>query len=224
MRLVLVRHGDSHHSRRGVIGGPTGCTGLTPQGIRQAHALAARLRTTGELGAAPMLLCSPWPRARETAALLAPALPDAGVREEPGLRELDPGEADGLSWEDYRARYPVFDLQAAPERPFAPGGESWAAFTARVDATLHRLTEAGPERTVVAVTHAGFIVAAFLDLFGAVGRRSGLPLWPDEAAGRRPERRARLDPTHTALTEWRVAGGTWQLVRYNDASHLARPV
>lgn len=222
MRLVLIRHGDSHHSRRGVIGGPAGCTGLTERGAQQARALAARLRATGELGEDVALLCSPWPRARETADLLAPALPGAAVHEDPGLRELNPGEADGLSWEDYRTRYEVLDLQAAPERPFAPGGESWVAFTTRVEVTLQRLAEHPPERTVVAVTHAGFIVAAFLGLFGAVVRRAGLRLGPDDAAGRRPERRVWLDPTHTAVTEWRVTDATWHLARYNDASHLTQ--
>lgn len=208
MRLVLIRHGDSHHSRRAVIGGPTGCTGLTRQGIQQGQALATRLRATAELGEAITLLCSPWPRARETADILAPALPGATVQEDPGLRELDPGEADGLSWEDYRARYEAFDLQTFPERPFSPGGESWTTFTGRVEATLRRLAQRFAGKTVVAVTHAGFIVTTFLALF--------------DIGGRRPARRALLDPAHTALTEWRVAGATWSLTRYNDASHLAQ--
>jgi broad specificity phosphatase PhoE len=221
MRLVLVRHGESHHSRRGVIGGPNGCTGLTAQGIEQATTLAARLRATGELGHDVALRCSPWPRARETAGLLAPALPGVVVQEDPGLRELDPGEADGLPWEEYRTRYETFDLQSDPDRPFAPGGESWGAFTARVAATLQRLAEQPAGQTVVAVTHAGFIVAAFLGLFGQGVRRSGLRLWPDDEGGGRREARVWLDPTHTALTEWRVTGTTWHLACYNDASHLA---
>jgi probable phosphoglycerate mutase len=220
MRLVLIRHGDSHHSRRRVIGGPTGCTGLTERGAQQASALMTRLRATGELGSDVTLVCSPWPRARETAELLAPAFPGAAIGDDSGLRELDPGEADGLSWDEYRARYTVFDLQAAPDRPFAPGGESWASFTTRVEATLLRLADGPAERTVVAVTHAGVIVAAFLWLFGAAVRRSSLPLWPAGPAERPPERRAWLDPTHTALTEWRVDGASWHLARYNDTSHL----
>lgn len=206
VRLILIRHGDSHHSRRGVIGGPIGCTGLTERGTQQARALGAQLRATGDLGEGVTLLSSPWPRARETADLLALAPPGITVEAHPGLRELDPGEADGLSWADYRARYGAFDLQTSPDRPFSPGGESWTAYTARVETTLEGLAERFAGRTVVAVTHAGFIVNAFLSLFGVPGPGS--------------RRRAWLDPVHTALTEWRVAGTSWHLIRYNDASHL----
>lgn len=206
MRLVMVRHGESHHGLRGVIGGAAGCTGLTERGAQQARALADRLQATGELGLVATLVSSPWPRARETAALLVPAMPSAAVELEAGLCELDPGEADGLSWEDYRVRYGGFDLQEFPDRPFAPGGESWTAYTDRVESTLRRLAERFGGQTVVAVTHGGFIVTAFLALFGAGDHRRG--------------RIARLDPAHTSLTEWRVTGTRWQLTRYNDTHHL----
>ena len=61
--------------------------------------------------------------------------------------------------------------------------------------------ELGP---LIAVTQAGFIVASVLVAFG-------IP---------RPGTRARLDPRHTSLTEWRFADGIWQLERYNDICHL----
>lgn len=210
VRLILIRHGDSHHSRRGVIGGPIGCTGLTERGTQQARALGTRLRAAGDLGDGVALLSSPWPRARETADLLASSLTGTAVEAHPGLRELDPGEADGLSWADYRARYGAFDLQASPDRPFSPGGESWSACAARVETTLEEIAARFAGRTVLAVTHAGFIVNAFLSLFGV----------PIHGAGRR----AWLEPVHTALTEWRVAGTSWHLVRYNDAAHITDQV
>jgi hypothetical protein len=59
-------------------------------------------------------------------------------------------------------------------------------------------------QTVVAVSHAGFVVASLLVAFD-------IP---------RPGTGARLEPAHTSLTEWRVADAIWTLVRYNDASHL----
>jgi probable phosphoglycerate mutase len=206
MRLVLIRHAESHHSLRGVIGGPTGCAGLTERGVRQARLLADRLAATGEVNECGVLLCSPWPRASQTAAILAPALPPVSLEEDAGLCELHPGDADGLSWDDYRASFGAFDLQKDPYRPFAPGGESWADFIGRAEATLHRLAERFDGRTVIAVTHAGFVVASFLVLF--------------DATAPRPARRAWLDPVHTALTEWRVSGMTWRLAGYNDAFHL----
>jgi probable phosphoglycerate mutase len=89
-------------------------------------------------------------------------------------------------------------------RPFAPGGENWLQFIERVHATLHRLAETYAEQTVLVATHAGFIVASFLVLFRVP--RSGVEAW--------------LDPLHTSLTEWQVAGGVWTLRRYNDTAHL----
>lgn len=74
MRLILIRHGESHHTLRGVIGGPAGCTGLTERGVGQARALARRLTATGELADCAALLCSPWSRARQTAEILMEAL------------------------------------------------------------------------------------------------------------------------------------------------------
>jgi broad specificity phosphatase PhoE len=204
VRLILIRHGEAHHSFNGLIAGDRGCTGLTERGIAQSRALARRLLATGELRDCVALLSSPVRRARQTADLLAAALPGAPLEEMPDLRELHPGDADGLSWDDYRARFGAFDLRAEPQRPFAPGGETWDAFTTRVRATLDGLAARYAGQTVAAVTHAGFIVVATLLLFA-------IP---------RPGTGARIDPEHTALTEWQVTNGIWRLVRYNDAYHL----
>jgi probable phosphoglycerate mutase len=206
VRLILIRHGESHHTLRGVIGGAIGCAGLTERGIRQAWALAERLRATGELDDCRALLSSPWPRARQTADILAPALSAGVVEEEPNLCEVNPGEADGLAWEDYRARYGDFDLQSSPSRPFAPGGESWDDFIRRARVALDGLRERFDGQTVVAVTHAGFVVASFLLAIDATARRPAMRLW--------------IDPAHAALTEWQVSGSVWRLARYNDAGHL----
>jgi broad specificity phosphatase PhoE len=80
-------------------------------------------------------------------------------------------------------------------------------FRARVAAAFERLVAEHDGRTVVAVSHGGFIVASFLALLAVAN----------------DDRRARLDPTHTSLTEWERDGGPWRLVRYNDAAHLVDP-
>jgi broad specificity phosphatase PhoE len=98
MRLVLIRHGESEHAVNNIVGGPRGCQGLTPRGREQAGRLAERLRRTGELADCAALLTSPWPRARQTAEILQPALPVTAVTEDPNLCELLPGQADGLTW------------------------------------------------------------------------------------------------------------------------------
>lgn len=204
MRLVMIRHGESHHSLRGVIGGPKGCTGLTEKGRSQARALAKRLKSTGELHPCQAILSSPLPRARETASALEEVLGPGAVREDPDLFEIRPGAADGLTWTAFRSRYEQFDLPSFPERPFSPGGESWRAFLERVETTCCALAERYDSQTVAAVTHSGFIVAAMLVIFGIP--RPGTGAW--------------LEPTHTSMTEWEVTDRRWKLVRYNDVCHL----
>ena len=204
MRLTLVRHAESHHSQRGLIADVRGCAGLTEHGVDQSRLLARRFSLSTGPAAPDALLTSPVPRARQTADILTAALAALSPAEDDGLCELCPGEADGMAWDAYRARFGSFDLIAEPDRPFAPGGESWAAFTRRVRVTLDRLVRVYDGRSVVAVTHAGFIVASVLVAFD-------IP---------RPGTRARLDPRHTSLTEWWVEEGIWHLERFTDATHL----
>jgi broad specificity phosphatase PhoE len=206
MRLVLIRHAESEHAVNNIVGGPRGCRGVTPRGREQAGRLADRLRRTGELADCAVLLTSPWPRARQTAEILRPALPATAVTEDPNLCELLPGQADGLTWDAYRAQYGMFDLPAEPERPFAPGGESWLEFHGRVRRTMAGLAEQFAGQTVAAVTHSGFIVVSLLALFD-------IP---------RPGTGARFDVDYTSLATWRMAGSAWQLERYNDTWHLNR--
>lgn len=203
MRLLLIRHGESEPGLRQLIAEKQ-CPGLTPRGLQQVQALARRLTSTSEVSECQRLLCSPILRARQTAEALNNSLPTLSIEFDEDLCELHPGEADGLSWEAYHAAYGTFDLLTSPTRVFAPGGESWQQFVARVRATLDRLAARFAGQTVVAVTHAGFIVASVLVLFA-------IP---------RPGTAAYLDPDFTSLTEWRTDSAGWQLVRFNDVAHL----
>jgi broad specificity phosphatase PhoE len=204
MKLVLIRHAESHHGRQGIIAGPGHCAGLTEVGQQQAAGLAARLARSGELNNCRRLLSSPVLRAQQTAAVVQAALAWPDSEDDQRLCEIDPGAANGMGWADYRQRYGEFDLIAQPARPFAPGGESWNTFLRRVELTMADLAERHAGQTVVAVSHAGFIVGALLALFA-------IP---------RPGTGARIDPGHTSLTTWRHEGGVWQLDQFNDRLHL----
>ena len=95
MRLILVRHGDAHAGFGGVIGGRTGCLGLTDLGRRQAEALRQHLASSGRVRA-DALLASELPRAIETAAIIAPGLGVEAFGQACDLCEVHTGEADGL--------------------------------------------------------------------------------------------------------------------------------
>ena len=205
MRLVLVRHGDAHAGFGGVIGGRTGCTGLTDLGRRQAEALRDHLLSSGRVKA-DVLIVSEIPRAIETAQIIGPGLGLEIARHECDLCEVHTGEADGLAWEEYTATYGSFDMQAEPDRVFAPEGDSWNSFHARVDGMLQRMAADHPDETVVAVCHAGVITAAVRGVLGI----------PHEGDG------AQLRPSNTGLTELEhdPVLDRWTLDSFNETAHL----
>lgn len=206
MRLVLVRHGDARAGFQGVIGGHRGCAGLTDLGRRQAEALRDHLASTGRLRA-DVLLASELARAVETASIIAPGLGLESFAQECDLCELHPGDGDGLTWTEYATAYGSFSMEEEPDRVFAPGGESWTTFHQRVHRMLARLAVEYADRTVVAVCHAGVIIASVRELLSA----------------RRPGSEAQVRPTNTGLTEWEhdPATGRWTLHSFNETAHLA---
>jgi probable phosphoglycerate mutase len=209
-RLVLVRHGQAQVHVDGILGGEVHCRGLSDLGRRQVAALRDRLKRTGELGEVDALYASTLPRAVETAEILAPALGDLEILRERELREFDPGEADGLTWEEFQERYPPPDVWD-PHVPRTPGSESWAAFGERVERALTGLVAAHEGDTVVVACHGGVIEHAF-HLWG-LSTLGGLA----------------LDIENASITEflwaepwpWHQPGPpAWRLVRHNDAAHL----
>jgi broad specificity phosphatase PhoE len=208
MRLVLIRHGDAHAGFGGVIGGRTGCAGLTDLGRRQAEALRDHLASSGRLKA-DVLIVSEIPRAIETAEIIAPGLGLSIARHDCDLCEVHTGAADGLAWEEYTAQYGSFSMEAEPDRVFAPEGDSWNSFHERVQLLLERLAVDHPSETVVAVCHAGVIMAAMRGLLG-------IPHFGGA------ERVAQLKPSNTGLTEWEhdPETGRWALHSFNETHHL----
>ena len=95
-RLVLVRHGESRATVERFLGGPRTCTGLTDFGRLQAAALRDRLMSGHDV-TATALYASNFPRAIETATIVAPAIGSLSITVDSGWGEHDPGpDCDGL--------------------------------------------------------------------------------------------------------------------------------
>lgn len=205
MRLILVRHGEGYAGFDGVISGPRGCRGLTERGRRQAEALRRYLTATGRVHS-EVLLASVLPRAIETAQIIAPALGLEAIRQECDLCEIHTGEADDLTWTEYATRYGSFNMESEPERVFAPGGESWMTFHQRVLKMCRQIAAEFTDQTVVAVCHAGVIMASIRVLFGV----------PHPGTG------AQLRPVNTGMTEWEHDQqlDRWTLKSFNEHAHL----
>ena len=206
-RLFLIRHGESVAQVEGFMSGHYTCRGLSDLGRRQVEALRDRLARTGEIQA-DVVLTSILPRAIETASIIAPAIGGGDAIQDCELCEIHIGEAEGLTWDEIRERYPRPDL---PQDSYIPGAESWAQFNERVGTALRRYVEEHADRTIVAAVHGGIISAStsvLLEMPLGHGRLSPLANASiTEWAYRVPEWGPRDEPR-------------WQLVRYNDAAHL----
>lgn len=96
-------------------------------------------------------------RSRQTAEALGRAgLPLPPPLIEPDLAEQDFGDWQGRSWGEIDAG----DFWQAPATSVPPGGESFAQVVARVRSAVQRLSAAHEGRDIVAVAHAGSIMAA----------------------------------------------------------------
>jgi probable phosphoglycerate mutase len=213
-RIVLVRHGEAECNLNRVIGGPKGCTGLTPLGRTQVAALADRLYESGELRQATALYSSVLPRATETANRLRPVVgpgPEAlgPVRERCDLCELHPGDADGMEWSEMVETFSVPDWDKDPTVPIAPGGESWSEFVARASGAVRDVVRQHPGELVVAAVHAGVIEATMIDFLGVA-----------------PEiyQRGWVRIAHASMTEWEWVPSMdrFALLRFNDSWGVPR--
>ncbi len=122
MRLTLFRHARSIHIQSGFISRIKSCTGLLPKGYAQSRPWRA---ASGSLATTPAArYCFPAP-------FYAPSRPPKFLRKpcqdypilDPELVELRPGDADGMTYPEYRERYGDFNPEHDPTRLFAPTAE-----------------------------------------------------------------------------------------------------
>ena len=200
MRLLLIRHGETDWNRAGRWQGHADVP-LSDHGRVQAAALGERLHALGE--AFEAIYTSDLARARDTAVAIATVF-GVPLTADPSWREMDLGRWSGSSRDEIRELYPEeWRRIAAGEDLPRGGGETLAAFAARVGDALERLAVRHAGRLVAVVTHGGTIRIALLHALG-------LPL-------------ARLrDVAAVANTEWvelRATAGAWTVIRPGDADH-----
>ncbi len=148
--IWLIRHGQTElnkaHRYQGATDSP-----LTPFGIRQAKALAQRLRRTPF----KLAITSPATRARLTAeAILGDR--EAPMRDDPRWAETHHGRWEGLTYREVCARFPQEAVtrfaDALNGRP--SGGESLAEVATRVAEGWAALLQQNPGGRVLVATHA----------------------------------------------------------------------
>jgi broad specificity phosphatase PhoE len=118
---------------------------------------------TSRLGAAPpsTIWSSDLVRAKETAAKIAKHF-GVPLRPSTGLREMNFGAWEGLSWKEVEAQFPEDARTWARGFPHhrPPGGDFFVEFQSRVIAELKNLATDAKYGYTLVVTHAGFIRVA----------------------------------------------------------------
>ena len=148
--IWLVRHGQTELNKarryQGAVDSP-----LTPFGMRQAEALAQRLRRIPF----KLAIISPTDRARLTAEAILGAR-EAPMIEDPRWAETHHGRWEGLTYREVRARFPQEAVarfaDALHGKPV--GGESLAEVAERVAEGWHALLGQHPGGRILVVTHA----------------------------------------------------------------------
>ena len=209
-RIVLVRHGESNVTVQRVIGGLRSCSGLSDLGRQQAERLRDRWAVDPEFEP-DVLVSSTYPRAVQTAEIVAAAFPGRTVEQRAEFGEHDPGpDCDGMGYDEFVERFGVGGWRT--DDPYAtvyPGGETVAAFQYRVGAALKALIDDHADRSAVVFCHGGVIDALLRHVLRAPSRGA-----------------FEVFTRNTSITEFeRVsrdgAPAIWRLVRYNDSAHLA---
>ena len=148
MTIYLIRHGETEGNRLGIVQPPE--LPLNEKGLRQAAAVAQRLRSAG----ITRILSSDLERARMTANALARET-DAAVEIEPLLAERSFGDLRGRPYASFD-----FDPMALDYEP--PEGESWDAFHQRAALAWRRVEQAAraADGALAVVTH-GLVCHSF---------------------------------------------------------------
>lgn len=209
MRLVLVRHGETDWNKTRRIQGISDLE-MNETGRKQAEALAQALRDKK----VEAIYSSPLKRARDTAHAIGRYHPVEIVTLS-GLRELDAGEVDGLTYKEMAIRFGDFlekwMKDCTSVRP--PGGCTLPELQEQVWSAIEEILErqrpgkAGrkkdEEGVVLAVTH-------FFPILSIISRAVGLDL--SEC------RRLRLDLASMCTLDFNPKRTV--LVSFNDTCHL----
>jgi ribonuclease H / adenosylcobalamin/alpha-ribazole phosphatase len=151
--LVLVRHGDTDHTRQRLFSGRTGADpALNDDGRAQIRATAEWLAPLATQS--PVLLSSPLRRTRDSAEIVAARL-ELGFEIDDGLAEAAFGSWEGLSYTQVVERDPeaFTNWLADPAHPAGGSGDSLVSMSARMEETRERLLKAYAGQVVIAMTH-----------------------------------------------------------------------
>ena len=202
-RLLLVRHGITEYNSSRRFAGYSDVE-LSAAGCRQVERLRDHLANEKF----DAVYSSDLKRAVATAEVISSGR-KVDIVTCPELREINYGDAEGLTFEEISRLYPElaesianFNLQLE-----FPGGESFEGFIARTCTLMDRLNEYVPGQTILIVSHSGPLRVLVCHLLGI-----------DQSHWRK----FRLDNASLSVLETYPQGAIISLL--NDTSHLRADV
>lgn len=196
--VYMVRHGETDANIKDIIQGESDVP-LNANGIRQAECVGKRLKDFPF----DAIYSSDLSRAAVTARSIADGREIIYTEE---LREWHLGIWQGKSLEYVEKEYPEeFEMFRTNSIYFRPaGGESICEFRDRAAKFLAEIAKKHTDQTVLCVTHGGFLRAVLLNIME-------MEKYPNKA---------RTDNTSISCFKTVDGGKSWQLVMWNDSSHL----
>ena len=158
--LVFIRHGETDMAGRF-------CGHSDPELNQSGETQIARAAEEVVPLGIQRIYSSDLVRAARTATVIGRRI-GLGLELQPGLREMYFGLWEGLSWQEIEERYPSEAAEWSEEfrSRSAPGGETYADFTTRVDAAIATLLSETPASVTAVVSHRGVINYALTKFFG----------------------------------------------------------
>lgn len=195
-KIIFVRHGETPHNSDGKLIGWRTDIPLSDDGRQDALRSAAKLRHYK----IDIIYHSDMLRTTETAHIISAELGLTTTAEQL-LRERDLGEFDGHSLAELKAKNPEW-----VERFFdhadcswcTPGGESLSSVHIRFRKLINKLHNQHPDKTVLLVTHSGFIHTVLRDIYG---------FFPIESF---------IEVAHDAVTVLEKDGASYRLIAHNQ--------
>jgi len=151
--LYIVRHGETEWNRKGLLQGQLNSE-LTPEGIERTEDFRKEITDLNP----DIVYSSDQKRAVITAEILTRDL-DRTMKFHSGLREMNFGAFQGLSWDSVKVEMPDIFARYREDNPdfVVPGGESHNQFHRRVTEALQQIIDENPGKKILIVSHGGSI-------------------------------------------------------------------
>ena len=155
MKLILIRHGQTDWNTKGKIQGSCDIE-LNEVGILQAEELSQKIVENNYRF--ERIYTSSQQRAIQTAEIIS-RVTNVGYVADEGLKEINFGEWEGLTWKEVKEKYPLEYQEWYINRRYTtpPNGESYQAMLERALNSIKKIIHEN-SKDIIVITHSAIIM------------------------------------------------------------------